>query len=175
MHYRSNVLRILARYGAKILNKQHLNGVKSAWSDVCSGVPQGSVIGPLLFVLFINDMPSGTTNFVSLFADDTKLFGKSTLPSGSNTIQDDLQLLQEWSEKWDLQFNKEKCQTLYLGKSNNKNIYKMSSQRETVSLQETVAEKDLGIIIDNELTFKKHISQTSKSNNGHDSKNFHIS
>ncbi len=54
----------------------NINGTASDWSDVVSGVPQGSVIGPVLFVIFINDMPDNITNFISLFADDAKLYGK---------------------------------------------------------------------------------------------------
>ena len=142
-----------------------VNGSQSAWSDVCSGVPQGSVIGPILFVMFINDMPNNLSNFVSLFADDTKLFGKSTTVADSESIQGDLHKLQEWSETWNLKFNKEKCQTLYLGKNNGKHIYEMGSQKDAVKLRETVAEKDLGIIVDNELSFNTHITQAVKKAN----------
>ncbi len=63
---------------------------------------------PILFVMFINDMPDNITNFVSLFADDTKLFGKSTTAADSEAIQHDLHKLQEWTEIWNLKFNKEK-------------------------------------------------------------------
>ncbi len=142
-----------------------MNGSKSTWSDVCSGVPQGSVIGPILFVIFINDMPDNINNFVSMFADDTKLFGRSTTQSDSDSIQADLQKLQDWSMKWDLRFNEQKCKSLYLGKNNAKNTYKMGSLENPVLLEETLAEKDLGITIDNELSFTKHIMQTVKKAN----------
>ncbi len=142
-----------------------VNGSKSTWSDVCSGVPQGSVIGPLLFVIFINDMPHNITNFVSLFADDTKLFGRSTTQSDKDSIQDDLQKLQDWSVKWDLRFNEQKCKSLYLGKNNAKKTYMMGSIQNPVLLEETLAEKDLGITIDNELSFAKHIMQAVKKAN----------
>ncbi len=142
-----------------------VNSSKSTWSDVCSGVPQGSVIGPILFVIFINDMPHNINNFVSLFADDTKLFGRSTTQSDSDSIQDDLQKLQDWSVKWDLRFNEQKCKSLYLGKNNAKNTYKMGSIQNPVLLEETLAEKDLGITIDNELSFTNHIMQTVKKAN----------
>ncbi len=142
-----------------------VNGSTSSWSEVSSGVPQGSVIGPILFVMFINDMPNNIANFVSLFADDTKLFGKSTTAADCTSLQSDLHKLQQWSETWNLKFNKEKCQTLHLGKNNGKNIYIMGSQQDAVSLQETVAERDLGIIIDNELSFNTHITQAIKKAN----------
>ena len=142
-----------------------VNGAKSAWSEVCSGVPQGSVIGPILFVMFINDMPDGISNFVSLFADDTKLFGRSSTRSDVDSMQRDLQPLQAWSEQWNLRFNEAKCQTLYLGRNNNKNIYKMGSEQDPVELKETTAEKDLGITIDNDLSFSKHITLAVKKAN----------
>ncbi len=142
-----------------------VNGTKSSWLDVTSGVPQGSMIGPILFVMFINDMPDGISNFVSLFADDTKLFGKSSNSSDVDSIQRDLQKLQNWSETWDLRFNETKCQTLYLGRNNNKKVYSMGSSQNQVPLQETTAEKDLGIIIDNQLSFDNHITQAVKKAN----------
>ncbi len=108
-----------------------------AWLDVCSGVPQGSVIGPILLDMFINDRPNNLTNFVSLFADDIKLFGKPTLSANSESIQGDLHKLQEWSEMWNLKL-KEKCQTLYLGKDNGKHVYEMCSQQ-LEKLRETAA------------------------------------
>ncbi len=110
-------------------------------------------------------MPENITNFVFLFADHTKLFGKFTTAADFEAIQPDLNKLQEWSEIWNLKFNKKKCQTLYLGKNKTKHIYKMASQNDIVSLQETVEEKDLCTIIDNELSFNTHITQTAKKAN----------
>ncbi len=95
----------------------------------------------------------------------TKLFGRSTTQSDSDSNQADLQKLQDWSVKWDLRFNEQKCKSLYLGKNNAKNTYKMGSLENPVLLEETLAEKDLGITIDNELSFTKHIMQTVKKAN----------
>ncbi len=110
-------------------------------------------------------MPDNINNFVSLFADDIKLFGRSTTQSDSDSIQADLQKLQDWSVKWDLRFNEQKCKSLYLGKNNAKNSYKMGTIENPVLLEETLAEKDLGITIDNELSFKTHIMQAVKKAN----------
>ncbi len=104
-----------------------LSGCSSGWSEVVSGVPQGSVMGPVLFIMFINDMPVEVSNFISLFADDAKLFGESTDNIKSQSIQNDLTKLQDWSNKWDLHFNESKCKTLYLGNNNTKRPYTMST------------------------------------------------
>ena len=95
-----------------------VNSYPSVWSDVSSGVPQGSVIGPVLFVIFINDMPAKVKNYISLFADDAKLYGKSTEPEDHSSIQHDLAHLQEWSDVWQLKFNETKCKVLHLGNNN---------------------------------------------------------
>ena len=142
-----------------------VNGSASRWSDVVSGVPQGSVIGPVLFVIFINDMPNHINNFISLFADDAKLFGKSTSPTDRDSIQEDLNTLQQWSEMWQLSFNASKCKTLYLGKDNIQHGYSMDSTSGQVILEQTTCEKDLGVLMDDKLLFDEHISQAVKRAN----------
>ena len=139
-----------------------VNGCSSEWSEVYSGVPQGSVIGPVLFVIFINDMPEKVSNFISLFADDAKLYGVSTDDTDSLSIQNDLSKLQNWTNKWKLQFNESKCKTLYLGSNNSKHPYHMASNSGVINLEETTVEKDLGIFVDNKLDFDEHITQAIK-------------
>ncbi len=122
--------KVLAWLAAFLGNRRQcvlVNGSASSWSDVVSGVPQGSVIGPVLFVIFINDMPNGINNFISLFADDAKLYGKSSTPTDRENIQKDLNTLQQWSDKWQLSFNASKCKTLNLGKDNVQHGYTMVS------------------------------------------------
>ena len=94
-----------------------LNGHMSPWEAVLSGVPQGSVLGPCLFVIFINDINnSAAVSIISKFADDTKL-GQTILGP------EDIILLQEsnlidWSVKWGMKFNTSKCKVMHVGKSN---------------------------------------------------------
>ena len=78
-----------------------IKGFRSAWRKVLSGIPQGSVIGPILFVIFINDLPEAVKfNLCKLFADDCKLYG--LIDDGANKIQMDLHSLEEWSRTWQL-------------------------------------------------------------------------
>ena len=84
--------------------------------EVTSGVPQGSVLGPLLFLLYINDLPEGISSYISLFADDVKMITKS---SQHLTSQHDLEKLCEWQNNWLLKFNSQdsKCKVLHIGRT----------------------------------------------------------
>ena len=139
-------------------NRRRVDGVYSDWAYVKSGVPQGSVLGPILFVLFINDMPKVVTNICKLFADDAKVSGKAT---NSSTIQDDLDNLTEWSIKWQLPFNYKKCKCLHIGRNNPMKQYSMHGR----ILDEVECEKDLGVEIDAELKFHKQTSSAVKKAN----------
>ena len=86
-----------------------VNGTASGESKVTSGIPQGSVLGPLLFVAYINDLPRQAKNEVRIFADDTKLFARSDSIEARNSLQDDLDKLCEWSDTWLLRFHPQKC------------------------------------------------------------------
>ena len=137
--------------------------VNSAISDtalVLSGIPQGSVLGPVLFVTYINDLPDAFTSDSYLFADDTKILRMITTEQDSIKLQDDLESLRMWSEKWLLNFNKDKCHVLTLGKF--EDIRHIMSDKE---LEHVSAEKDLGVLIDEALNFEDHImDKVNKAN-----------
>ena len=137
-----------------------INGVMSSWEDVVSGVPQGSVLGPTLFVLFINDMPQMVDCCIQLFADDAKIFGQV---GGDNEVDlmENLSRLEEWATKWQMKFNAKKCKVMHLGKKNPLRSYHMQG----IELDVIEDERDLGVIIDNELKFHKHHNtQVNKAN-----------
>ena len=130
-----------------------VNDSRSSWAYVTSGIPQGNVIGPMLFIIYINDMPSSVLSSIYLFADDAKLYGNMSSNYNPPTLQHDLQQLEKWSEKWQLRFNLNKCNVMHLGRQTPLPNYTMVR----TTLTTTTSEKDLGVYVDTELTFEKHI------------------
>ena len=143
-----------------------VNGSLSSWAEVSSGVPQGSVLGPVLFVIFINDMPDVAKNICSMYADDTKLYGPIRNTKDHESLQNDLDKLVEWSNTWQLRFNEDKCKVLQLGNKNMHHKYDMKRKDNTrVILESSEVEKDLGVHIDKDLKFSKHVEvQVNKAN-----------
>ena len=121
--------------------------------NVTSGIPQGSVLGPLLFLLYINDLPDGIKNHVSLFADDAKMCGRSSTPDQN---QEDLDKLNRWQKLWLLNFNTSdgKCKVMHVGQNNPKNVYHLGG----FLLPTVEIEKDLGVHMTCKFDWKDHIS-----------------
>lgn len=137
-----------------------LNGKSSEWTEVSSGIPQGSVLGPILFTIYINDLPDALESVCKLFADDTKIFKSINNANDVNILQNDIDKLVNWSDRWLLKFNSSKCNHMHLGDSE-AHSYKMGND----ILNSVTEEKDLGIIIDSKLNFQQHISkQVNKAN-----------
>ena len=121
-----------------------MKGKLSDTKPVLSAVPQGSVLGPLPFLVFINDLDSEIISKLSKFADDTKLCNLATSEVDRDRLRLDLSKIFEWSKEWQMLFNVDKCSVLHLGKNNpNFNYYMGSNEIKSVD-----KEKDLGIIID---------------------------
>ena len=142
-----------------------VNGKYSQVEDVTSGVPQGSVLGPLLFLLFVNDLPDDVQSVLKLFADDSKLYRKVRSPLDAEALQRDLNALSDWSHKWQLSFNVEKCKVMHLGKPNRQHTYFMKDGSIETLISSVEVEKDLGIVFDSELKFVEHIEEVC--NKGH--------
>lgn len=141
-----------------------VNNDESLPAPVLSGIPQGSVLGPLLFVIYINDLPDIINSNVYLFADDTKLMRKVKSEEDAKSLQLDLDKLEAWSKKWLLQFNPDKCHVLTIGKFENiqhTERYNLYGNE----LEHVFEEKDLGVHIDSELKFDEHIAnKVNKAN-----------
>ena len=85
-----------------------VSGSRSGWAPVPSGVPQGSVLAPLLFILYVNDLPSDMNSAVKIFADDSKLYRAVPNPSDTLALQADLDAAVRWADEWQLTFNSSK-------------------------------------------------------------------
>ena len=112
------------------------------WEDVSSGVPQGSVLGPLLFIIYINDLDNGVKSRLSKFADDAKLGGEVDSREGGDQIQESIDTCIDWAKDWQMEFNLNRCKVLGMGKNNANRDYRMQG----VILECVTQEKDLGVV-----------------------------
>jgi hypothetical protein len=134
-----------------------LNGECSSWEEVLSGVPQGSVLGPPLFTVFINDLDQAV-KFIELlkkFADDTKL-GQTATQEGRACLQRALDMLCEWADQWGMEFNVKKCKVMHMGHNNMEQEYYMNGHK----LEVTEEERDIGVLVTKNL---KPASQCKKA------------
>ena len=140
-----------------------VDGKTSKSLKVTSGVPQGTVLGPLLFLCYINDLPDRVKSSVRLFADDCLLYRTINTKEDANQLQTDLNNLQQWETDWLMSFNPSKCEVITFTKKRKpaKNKYYIRGHQ----LQETSAAKYLGVQLDNQLTWNQHISSITKKAN----------
>ena len=138
-----------------------LGGEFSDWTTVTSGVPQGSVLGPVLFVIFINDIDEGIRSRIWKFADDLKMMGKVTAQEDIEQIKTDIDKLVEWSEDWQLSFNLDKCKVMHIGSKNKEQRYVMNGK----DLKAVLEEKDLGVIVTTDFKVGRQCAEAAKKGN----------
>ena len=138
-----------------------VNGSRSDPVAVLSGIPQGSVLGPILFIIYINDLPDVVESTMYLFADDTKLMKEIKMMLDTIALQKDVSEMDAWSKTWLIKFNLEKCHILTFGKPKHIAPYRLGNR----VLDRVQLEKDLGVILDSNLSFESHMStKISKAN-----------
>jgi hypothetical protein len=157
---RGKVLNWIESFLDKRRQKVVLRNGSSSWGDVSSGVPQGSILGPILFLLYVNDLPEAVSTTAKMFADDTKVYESVTSREDCNRLQSDLNSLSAWSRTWLLQFNASKCVVLKIRQSLN-----YSYTLNGLILQSVTSQRDLGVIISKTLSPSTHIQNSVKKAN----------
>ena len=126
-------------------------------APVTSGVPQGSVLGPILFLVYINDMPESITSTSRLFADDTIVYRKVESEDDHQLLQNDLKALEEWESKWGMSFNPSKCSVVHMSKKKSPLNFTYTLKNETLVTSSSASY--LGISISRDLSWTDHISK----------------
>ena len=137
----------------------------SDWVNITSGVPQGSVLGPILFIIFVNDMPDVIDSMLLMFADDTKLYRTICSPIHHDILQQDIDRISAWGEQSLMSFNTDKCQVMTLGRSHEEYDYTMSKQGNSLLLHRCNEQQDLGVLFTSDLKFGHHVNKIARKAN----------
>ena len=135
-----------------------INGISSEWTEVSSGVPQGSVLGPLLIILYVNDLPLEVSSFCKLLADDAKLYKVLQNLEDFEVIQNDMD--KQWTIKWLMFFSVNKCKILHIGKDNPQFDYQIEDKDGNVKNLTVVNCEKNSVYVQDNLKFDQHISIT---------------
>ena len=175
-HYgiRGNQLKWVDSFLTNRTQRVVVNGQASEYAKVRSGVPQGTVLGPLLFLTYINDLPSYVNSTVRLFADDCVVYRKIAIPQDCQALQTDLTNLCTWEDKWQMEFNPAKCFSVHFTRSRKpqKTIYSLRG----TNLQVTDVTTYLGVDLSKDLSWNHHTTRIAKKANrtlGFIKRNFH--
>ena len=165
-----NLLALIKSFLKDRRQRTALNGQSSSWGDISAGVPQASILGPLFFLVYINDLTEDLKCNVKLFADDTSLFTVvQDSDSAANDMNHDLELIRQWAHDWRMSFNpdpqKQAVELIFSGKKSKADHPEILFNN--TSVMKVDEHKHLGIILDSNLSFSAHIkSAISKSRKG---------
>ena len=154
------LLRVLSDFLKDRKQRVILNGQFSSWTSVNAGVPQGSILGPLLFLIYINDLTDGLSSNAKLFADDTSLFSViHDVDASANELNNDLYQINKWAFQWKISFNpdpsKQAQEIIFSRKT--KKIFHPSLRFNNSIVSQSPYQKHLGIFFDARLNFEEHL------------------
>ena len=160
-----NLLTMLESYLTDRKQRVILNGIESSWESISSGVPQGSVLGPLLFLIYINDLTDNISANIKLFADDSSLFIKvSNVETAHQTLVRDLDTITAWARLWKMKFNpeisKQAIEVVFSCKYDKTRGIHPPLTFNNIAVARQKSTKHLGIILDEKLNFREHILES---------------
>ena len=160
-----SLLKLMKSYLTGRQQRVVLNGQNSSWKNILTGVSQGSVLGPLLFLIYINDLPNGIESICKIFADDTSLFSEVKDATVSHTqLNIDLNKISKWAFQWKMLFNPDPSkQAIEICKCDNVSYPSLVFNNNKVQLANS--QKHLGLILDSKLDFNEHIDNKSNKCN----------
>ena len=138
-----------------------VEGKESGWENVASSVPQGTVLGGILFNLYVNDIDAEIESFTRKFADDTKMARVVEEENDVRALQGDIDKMMEWARIWEMEFNVAKCKVMHIGRHNPNHRYQIGG----VEMTETKEEKDLGVWIGSDLKPVAQCERAAKAAN----------
>ena len=138
-----------------------IEGAQSLPLPVTSGVPQGTVLGPALFLCYINSMPEGISSLIHLFADDTVVYHQITSAAYHAILQQDLHKLARWEAEYSMEFHPEKCNVLRVTRSRSPSVFNYTLHGTT--LKSTESTKYLGVTLTKDLTCGKHVTDNIRA------------
>ena len=156
-----NALQLIESFLHNRRQRVVLNDQSSSWLSIRAGVPQGSVLGPLFFLIYINDLPEGLNSEVKLFADDTSLFSiVNCVNTSASTLNSDLLKIQDWAYQWKMSFNpdrtKQAQEIIFSRKKNTTTHPSLFFNNSEIKLSSN--QKHLGLTINSKLSFSEHIN-----------------
>ena len=154
------LLSVIADFLSNRKQRVVLNGKSSSWTNVEAGVPQGSILGPLFFLIYINDLSDNLKTNPKLFADETSLFSiVHDLNVSANDLNHDLKKINDWAYQWKMNFNPDpskQAQEIIFSRKTQENFHP-PLYFNNIKVEQTALQKHLGIFLDPRLDFKEHL------------------
>ena len=160
----SNTLRWIDAFLCERRQRVVFNGAKSEWIPVNSGVPQGTVLGPTLFNIFINDITNNINSEIRLFADDCVCYRQIRHKEDHNILGRDIEQLGNWAKRWNMRFEPTKSKIMHITRKTRHKAHHLYSLQNT-AIESVTHTKYLGVTVTNDLRWNRHVADVTKKAN----------